>query len=222
MEIFMQKRKYFNIFWFFVLILILVIIIPQLAELSLQDLLSYTPKSPVLAALGLIGLYLIKAFVMFIPLTVLYIAAGVIFPVSWAIVLTYFCLMIETSIGFFLGRGLGHKRVHALADHNERAKKIMEFSTNNSVLSCFVLRLIPGPPIELTNMLVGTTDIKYHHFILGTLLGYTPGMIPLVLMGGAATDPLSDKFLIPLACSIIITSSIVGGYLWWKKIKRKQ
>ena len=156
---------------------------------------------------------------MFIPLTVLYIAAGVIFPVRWAIVLTYFSLVVETSIGFFLGRSLGRKRVQALVDHNERAKKIMEFGKDHSILSCFVLRLIPGPPIELTNMLAGTTDIKYHHFILGTLLGYTPGMIPLVLMGGAMAEPLSAKFLIPLACSIIITFSIAGGYLWRKRRK---
>ena len=76
----MDKIKYSSLICFFVLILAFILCGPRLTGLSLQELLNYTPESPVLAALVFLGLYCIKAFVMFIPLTVLYIAAGVIFP----------------------------------------------------------------------------------------------------------------------------------------------
>jgi uncharacterized membrane protein YdjX (TVP38/TMEM64 family) len=160
---------------------------------------------------------------MFIPLTVLYIAAGVIFPWWWAIILTYLCLAVESTLGYFLGRRLGRHRVQQLVSRSDYGKKLMEFGTNHSIFSSFIIRLIPGPPIELTNMFIGTTEIKYHHFLVGTLLGYTPGLVPLVLMGKAATDLWSPHFLIPFVFWVvmIIFFSIVGGYVWRKKRKRR-
>ncbi|HHU52216.1 MAG TPA: TVP38/TMEM64 family protein [Firmicutes bacterium] len=183
-------------------------------ELSVQSLLDFTPESPALAALVFLGLYCLKAFVLFIPLTVLYLGAGVLFPVGWAFVLTYFCLIVESSIGFFLGRRLGRKRVRALLSHSERGRKLLDFSNNNSILSCFIIRMIPGPPIEVTNMFIGTTGIKFFPFIVGTLLGYTPGMIPFILFGGAMSQPLALKYLLPCALGIMAVFGLAGIYLW--------
>lgn len=219
----MRKRiKHFNLILVISIILLIIICAPRASKLSLQDLLDFTPESLPLAGLVLIGLYCLKAFVMFIPLTALYIGAGMVFPLGWAIGLTYFSLAVEGTIGFFLGRRLGSERVRALINKSERGKRIMELGAANGILSCFIIRMIPGPPIELTHMFIGTTDIKYPHFIIGTLLGYTPGMIPLVVMGEAAVDPFSKKFLIALALSIVVTVILSGGYLWRKKRARKE
>jgi len=195
-------------------IIVILFCAPYFADLSVQNLLDFTPESPVLAALVFLGLYCLKAFVMFIPLTVLYLGAGVLFPVGWAFILTYFCLVVESSIGFFLGRRLGSKRVQALINHSERGRKLLEFGNNNSIFSCFIIRMIPGPPIEVTNMFVGTTGIKFLPFIVGTLLGYTPGMIPFILLGGAVSEPLSLKYLLPCALSIGMVFCLAGAYLW--------
>lgn len=209
-----KKVKLLNFMYLFSTIVIILLCAPRFTDLSLQELLAFTPESPALAALALLGIYCLKAFVMFIPLTVLYLGAGVLFPVGWAFILTYFCLIVETSIGFFLGRRLGRKRMVAFFNRSERGKKLLEFGNKNSIFSCFIIRMIPGPPIEVTNMFVGATDIKYLHFIVGTLLGYTPGMIPLVLMGAAAADPLSMEFLIPFALCIVTTLFVAGGFFW--------
>lgn len=183
-------------------------------DLSVQNLLDFTPKSPALAALVFLGLYCLKAFVLFIPLTVLYLGGGVLFPVGWAFILTYFCLIVESSIGFFLGRRLGSKRVQTLLSHSERGRKLLDFGNNNSIFSCFIIRMIPGPPIEVTNMFIGITGIKFFPFIVGTLLGYTPGMIPFILFGGAVSQPLALKYLLPCALGAGVVFGLAGVYLW--------
>lgn len=216
-----KKVKLLNFMCLFGTIIIILLCAPRFTELSVQEILAFTPESPVLAALALLGIYCLKAFVMFIPLTVLYLGVGVLFPVGWAVILTYFCLIIETSIGFFLGRWLGRQRVEALFNKSERGKKLLEFGNKNSIFSCFIIRLIPGPPIEVTNMFVGATDIKYLHFIVGTLLGYTPGMIPLVFMGAAAADPFSMEFLIPCVLCIV-TALFVAGVFFWRRVRAKK
>jgi|SRR5690554_512391 len=217
-----KMTKYMNVVFIFCIFLVLIIYGSKAGRFSLQDLLEYTPESLVLSAIVLIGFYCLKSVIIFIPLAVLFIGAGIIFPLGWAFALTYFCLLLESTISFLLGRRLGSKRVLALINQSERGKKILEFTTNNSIFTCCVLKMIPGPPIELTNMFVGTTDIKYSHFIVGTLLGHTPGMIPLVLMGEAAWQPLSLEFLIPFAVSVVLTLSLTGGYLWRKKQLREK
>lgn len=98
----------------------------------------------------------------------------------------------------------------------------MAFGTNHSIFSCFLIRLIPGPPIELTNLFIGTTGVKYTHFIIGTLLGYTPGMLLMVFMGQAMPEFFSSRFSKPLLVVflLLITFLLAGGYLWRKRRKR--
>ncbi len=217
-----QRLKYFRLIFILSLLVIVIIYALHIPKLTLKDLLDFTPESPVLAALALLGIYCLKVIIMFIPLVMLYVVAGIIFPPGWAIVITYFCLTVEMTLGFFIGRRLGSKRVLTIINKSDRAKKIMEFGCNNSLLSCLIIRLIPGPPVDLTNMFIGTTDVKYPQFIVGTLLGLTPNMIPLVLMGEAAANPLSPQFLISFAVIMAVTVSLAVGYhLWHEKLKTR-
>ncbi len=209
---------------FFVLglIVIAVICVPLIPKFTVKDILNYRPESLLLAALELIGLFCLKSVMIVIPLVVLYVAAGIIFPPGWAIAITYLGLTLEMTIGFFIGRLLGRTRVIALINKSDHAKKIMEFGCNNSLLSCFLIRFIPGPPFDLTNMFIGTTDVKYPQYIFGTLLGLTPGMIPLVLLGDAAADPFSPEFLIFFTLSMMLTFFFTVGYhIWRKKTKTR-
>lgn len=212
-----KEMKYLRLISILSIIVVISICASFIPKLTLKDLLNYKPESPELAVLALVGLYCLKAIAMVIPLVMLYVVAGIIFPPGWAIVITYFCLFIEMTISFFIGRCLGSKRVLALINESERAKKIMEFGYNNGLLSCFVVRFIPGPPFDLTNMIIGSTGMKYPQFITGTMLGITPGMIPLVLMGDAAANPLSPQFLIPFSISILTVLFLAIGYHQWRK-----
>ena len=53
-------------------------------EVSLSELLSWTPESPALAGLFLVGLYGLKSLSLVFPLLLLYLAAGAIFPLPLA------------------------------------------------------------------------------------------------------------------------------------------
>ncbi len=188
-----------------VFIIILFICIPHMRKITLAGLLGYMPHSIILAALMLLGIYCIKVIMMFIPLSLLFVCAGIIFPPCEAIVITYICLTIEMTIGFYIGRFLGTKHIIKFINKSEKGRKILEYSNNNGVLSCFFLRFAPGLPADLSNMFMGTTDVKYRQFIGGSLLGDTTFVIPFVLMGAAVTNPFSAKFMIPLGISLVVT-----------------
>ena len=76
-------------------------------ELSLSELLAWTPESPALAGLFLVGLYGLKSLSLVFPLLLLYLAAGAIFPLPLAFAVNTAGLAVCVSLPFFLGRWMG-------------------------------------------------------------------------------------------------------------------
>lgn len=76
-------------------------------EMRLSELLSWTPESPALAGLFLMGLYGLKSLSLVFPLLLLYLAAGAIFPLPLAFAVNTAGLAVCVSLPFLLGRRMG-------------------------------------------------------------------------------------------------------------------
>lgn len=204
-----NKKIYQRILIIISIILILIIIIgifkksaPHSLE-AITNILNYTKESSTKTILAILTIYTIKPIVMIIPLVAIYIATGMIFPTFYAIMISYVGLTIEMTLGFFIGRRISKSKVFEALSENKYANKIIQFGNKNSILSSFMVRVIKGPPADLTSMFMGSTGISYIQYILGTLLGVTPGMIPVIFMGSAVYNPLSAEFITPLFIYII-------------------
>ncbi|NLY70173.1 MAG: TVP38/TMEM64 family protein [Clostridiales bacterium] len=197
-----------------ILVPIFIVLAYNFLKLAIDNMVIPTGKSPFIAFIILLGLYCLKSVIMIIPLILLYIAAGIIFQTEIAILISYCCLAVESTIGFLLGKKLGHKRIERIISKNKHLSLMFKFSRSNNLLTVIVLRLIPGPPFDLCSMFIGASGIDYLSFIAGTLIAVTPGMIPVILMGTAITNPLSLNFIIPLLIKIAVVLSII---LYFKK-----
>ncbi len=209
-----------------IIVLILAVIAvlkwPELRHLKVEDILGLMPDSPFVSALILLGLYCLKPVFMFMPLALLYMCAGILFTPFWALLLTCFFLAVETSLSYFIGRYLGRDRIHKLLDKSKYARKLVEFSQNKGMVSCFVIRFSPGPPVDVTSMLLGAAGIRYRDYLAGTVLGLIPGMVPFVLMGKAISNPLSAEFLIPLGISALLMLLAALIYHLYRNRKSKK
>ena len=205
-----------------VVTIIIIILIPDFKNLTSDEISDYIPKSIILASLLLLGLYCLKAITIVIPAVLLYIIAGIIFPPIPAIAVTLICLIIELTIGYYVGRYLGQEQVMKLVDKNNHLNKIIRYIQNKSLTSCFIVSFVPGFPIDLTSMLFGASNTKYFQFLTGSLLGLTPTMVPIVLIGNSITDPLSKEFMIPFSICVAISLSSLLFYRIWLKGRRIQ
>ena len=197
-------------------VLFAVIFIPGMDKLGVSDILEFTPESPILAALVFLGLYCLKSVVIIIPVIIIYISSGIMFPTIWAVVLTYFCLFCEMNIGFFIGRKLGGDKVIALLSKNDKMKMLISYHGKNNSTLCFFTRFLPLS-LDLVNMFFGAAGTRYGQFIAFSMLGVTPLMIPVVVMGSAAANPLSKEFLIPFAICVAVTLCPFILYQKWLK-----
>lgn len=186
----------------------LLILIPFLRDFSAEDILAFTPSSPLLAAGVIFLVYIVKCIIFLIPLQALYIVTGMLFSTPWALLLTFVSLGAEFTISYFLGKNIA---LGALEEHLKKGKStsgLMGFFERNHEMAIFVSRMLPIP-VELLSMFYGATGVPYGRYILLSLLGSTPTMIPFVLSGHAIEDPLSMEFLLPFAISLLISGIVM-------------
>src|SRR5258705_14001781 len=51
------------------------------------------------------------------------------------------------------------------------------------ILSLFLLHVFPIAPFSVLNLLAGATHIRFKDFLIGTVLGMTPGLLILTFFG---------------------------------------
>jgi uncharacterized membrane protein YdjX (TVP38/TMEM64 family) len=174
--------------------------------------------SPILAKLLLLGCYVIKPLFVFIPFNALYIVAGIIFNPGIDLLITYVGIAIEVSLSFAIGRKFGARRFRPWLARKKNGDFILNFSDHFNLGRCFVIRMIRGVPSDLISMYLGTTKVKYWHFLVGTLLGFTPAAVPMVLLGNAAADPTSPAYMIPFGIGLFISALVI--FYTWRKNKK--
>jgi uncharacterized membrane protein YdjX (TVP38/TMEM64 family) len=185
--------------------------LPRLKILSVEDIVNYAPASTALAALGFLAIYSLKAIVMVIPVTILYIAAGVVFPTGWAFIITYLCLTAALSIGYINGKRLGEEKVNQVLAKQRKVSEFLSGRKDNLSSLCFISRILPLP-FDLLSMFCGALGMPYIKFIFVSLLGLSPAAIPYVYAGASVSDPLSPEFLVPFGVSLLITLVVFTIY----------
>jgi len=186
---------------------------------SYEDIWGLISGFPIIAVFSIIGLYCLKTVVWVIPIYALYIGAGFLLPVWSAVIVTYLGLILDLTLTFYFGRHLGKSRIMDEIKHRKVGKWIVDTAERNRNFACFIIRMLPGPPNEVTNMFFGALNMQYGKFLIISIIGMTPGMVPVIFMGKAAMNPLSKEFILPLLISLVIA---VGSILLYRVVLRKR
>jgi uncharacterized membrane protein YdjX (TVP38/TMEM64 family) len=137
-----------------------------------------------------IGIYAI-ATVTFVPGSILTIGAGFAFKFAlvdlWkAVLVGTTVVIIGASIGdtgsFLLGRFFFREWVLKKSEKYPMLRAIQKAIRKEGMKLIFLLRLCPLIPYSILNYLMGITDIKFSHYLLGNL-AMIPGTIVYVFIG---------------------------------------
>lgn len=198
----------------------LLMLLPSLSSMSVQDVLDYTPEYPLLVALLFLLLFCAKAFVQVIPLGVLYTAAGIALPPLWAVVVVLVCLGCEMSLGYLLGSKLGMEYVQKQVEQHQRAELFLEMVNRHGPAACFLARLVPIPiPLDVVSMFFGSSGVPYPQYLVFSLLGISAKAVPLVLAAGAVEEPTSARFWGPFVFCLLVSA---GAFLFYFFRERKK
>jgi len=147
-----------------------------LDPIAIRDAIAAHPLAPLL----FIGLQ-IAASLLFVPRTVLGIAAGLVFGFFWGAVWALTGAMIGAAAGFALVRWFG---ATGLLDASPGIGRLVARCEEGGWRAVAILRLTPVPH-SLANTLLAMTNLKWRDYLLGSFTGMLPMTLAQVEVGAA-------------------------------------
>ena len=163
-------------------------------NLTVQQLLDYSPEEPVKAVFVMLGLFCLKSLDFVMHSGVLYAADGVMFPLPCALVLNMIGAAIICTAPYFLGRSLGTPVARRLREKYPKLANIEKLRLGDGFLTAMFLR-VASTPLTIASIYMGATGMRFGPYLAGSLVGLIPVMASYAVMGAAADDPTSPKFI---------------------------
>ncbi len=154
------------------------------------------------------------ATICILPSTPLNLTGGAIFGSVWGTVWTSIAAILAAVLAFGFSRTIGRSLVERkLAGKWESIDREMQ---QGGFFYMFAIRLLPLIPYGIVNFAAGLTSIKFRDYLLGTLLGTVPGILPFVMMGAGLTA-LKQGDVLPLLVGLALTGMLVGTATWYRR-----
>lgn len=167
----------------------------------------------ILAPIIYILLYTIGTLLI-LPSTPLNLTGGAIFGVGWGTLWTTIAAIIAAIVAFAFTRTIGRDIV--AKKFAGRWEAIDAEIRLGGLFYMFSIRLLPIIPYGLVNFAAGLTSIRWRDYVIGTLLGTIPGVLPFVMMGSGFTQ-LSEGNIFQLLFAFTLTAMLVGGATWYRR-----
>lgn len=182
-------------------------------EISVESLLSYTPKNLFAAAAVLLALYVFKSVVFVVPFVPLQLTAGHIFDPVTAIIVNAAGAAICLAVPYWFGCFAGGKLADSLVAKYPKFEQVVAMQKSSSFFLCFFLRAVGVLPAGVVTMYLGATKVSFAHNIIGGLLGMAPAMVLTTVLESGIKNPASPEFWLLAAVMVIFS---VGTSLAYK------
>lgn len=141
--------------------------------------------------------YTVKAVIPWFPISCICVVSGALFSWYYAIIINVAGLIILFSVKFLWGRKFGGGNAEKILRKYDSVYNFIDKSKTGSPLVLFVLRFMPGIPVNSVSGLYGGTDISYHTFIGVSLGGFAYKLFSYTVIGRNVFDPASANFIVP-------------------------
>ena len=141
------------------------------------------------APLAVIAVYSPAAFVMF-PRPLITLFAVIAFG-PWLGFATAIAGIVGAALStYYAGRVLPASTIRHLA--GEKVYRMSAVLRRRGLLAIFAVRIIPVAPFFIEGMIAGAVAIKVWHYVVGTILGMTPGTLTTTVFGDFFATAIED------------------------------
>ncbi|HET9580580.1 MAG TPA: VTT domain-containing protein [Usitatibacter sp.] len=137
-------------------------------------ILAYTPASLVMFPRWLITMAAVIAFGAW---------AGFAYAMSGAV--------LAATASYLAGRRVHRDTVRRLA--GRRLNMLSRALVKRGVIAVTLVRLVPIAPFVVVNLVMGAMRIRPHHFVIGSILGFLPGMLAATVLSDQIAASFGDR-----------------------------
>ena len=155
------------------------------------------------------------ATVLVLPSTALNLTGGAIFGPWLGTLWTSIAAVIAAVVAFAFTRTVGRDLVaRRLAGRWQAMDAEM---LQGGLFYMFAIRLLPIIPYGLVNFAAGLTSIQFRDYLLGTILGTVPGVLPFVMLGSSGLQAMRTGDFLPLIGTLCLIGLLIGGATWYRR-----
>ena len=125
------------------------------------------------------------ATVLLAPGSILTIGAGFAFGLWKGFLAVSAGATLGAALAFLVARFIARDKVEAIAQRNEKFRRIDKAIGEKGAKLIFLLRLSPVIPFNLSNYFYGLTSVKFWPYVFASWIGMIPGTFLYVYIGVA-------------------------------------
>jgi len=145
---------------------------------------------------------------LFLPVNIVIAGTGAVFGPLLGPAYALAGSLLAAAAAFAVGRALGRDWVRQLA--TRRVTALNRRLTRHGLLAMAVLRLFPVAPFTVVNLIAGASEIRPRDYVLGTLIGMSPGIVLMTLFGDRLGAWLRDPDVGNLAVVVGIAALVLA------------
>jgi phospholipase D1/2 len=182
---------------------------------ELGESLKQMPAAPLLV----LGAFVVGTLLV-VPITGMIAAAVLVFGPLLGMAYSFGGALLGAAATYGLGRAAGRGTVRRIA--GSRLDRLSRELGRRGVLAVATVRIIPVAPFTVINLVAGTTHISLRDFLLGTLIGLTPGIVAAALFIDRILAALRDPGAGAVAVLVGLTVLIVTGMALLRRSLRRR
>ena len=188
-------------------------------SVTVEDILSYTPSQPLLAALFLWLAFALKSLSLVFPVMLLFAVSGQLFPLPAALAVNTVGIAVTLTVPYLLGRASELSFSEKLLQKYPKLCEIRRVRETSPFFLSFIIRAIGVLACDVVSLYFGSIRLPYPAYIAGGVLGFMPDLICATILGQQAKNWNSPGFWITLAVNVLACVSSVFLYRWYRRRK---
>lgn len=187
-----------------------------LSTLDIRTLIA-TASSLYIACAIILGVYFVKAILLVLPASLIYISVGLALDTKTALIINMLGIVIEVIVTYFLGKFLGKSAVEKKLSGTKGGDKLLAMRDKNKNVATLIIRFLPVFPIDFSSLFMGAFDFKFLPYFLCSVAGLAPRVIGFTILGDGLYEVL--KIVPPkyIALAVAIAVPIAVGVVVKKK-----
>ena len=205
-----NKKKLIPIVAIVLMGIVFTVIVKKTSDpLSVNTILRYTPENAMLAAGIVLLLFALKSLTVVFPLSILYLASGILFQPVIAVLISTVGVAITITIPYWIGKYSGKQIVQEICQKYPKAGMIAQYQRTNTFFACFITRIVGFLPGDIVSIYFGACDTAYLIYLAAGVSGSLLSIITTTLLGEKISTPFSVEFMIVLLCRILVSVGAV-------------
>ncbi len=178
-----------------------------LSNLDIRTLIAGA-SSIFIAELIILGVYAVKAVMMVVPASLIYISVGMAFDPKRAVIVNLLGIALEVTVTYFLGKFLGKDAVEKKIRNTKAGDKFFTMLDKNRNAAIFLMRFIPAFPIDFSSLFMGAFDFKFFPYLIFSVLGIAPRVIAFTVIGEGIYELIPMKYIVlAVICACLLYTS---------------